>query len=65
MLAGATRTGAHGRLLRLEEQDRSAWDREPIAEADRLVVAALSDNAAEQEFLAERVRSARPRPAVR
>jgi RNA polymerase sigma-70 factor, ECF subfamily len=37
----ATRTDAHGRLLRLEEQDRSAWEREPIAEADRLVVAAL------------------------
>jgi len=38
----ATRTDAHGRLLRIEEQDRSAWDRERIAEADRLVVAALS-----------------------
>ncbi|MGI9097790.1 MAG: RNA polymerase sigma factor [Solirubrobacteraceae bacterium] len=37
----ATRTDAQGRLLRLEEQDRSAWDRERIAEADRLVVAAL------------------------
>jgi RNA polymerase sigma-70 factor (ECF subfamily) len=36
-----TRTDAHGRLLRLEEQDRSAWDRELIAEADQLVVAAL------------------------
>jgi RNA polymerase sigma-70 factor (ECF subfamily) len=32
---------AHGRLLRLEDQDRSAWDRELIAEADRLVAAAL------------------------
>lgn len=38
----ATRTDVYGRLLRLEEQDRSAWDRELIAEADRLVVAALS-----------------------
>ncbi len=38
----ATRTDVDGRLLRLEEQDRSAWDRELIAEADRLVVAALS-----------------------
>jgi RNA polymerase sigma-70 factor (ECF subfamily) len=38
----ATRTNAAGRLLRLEEQDRSRWDRELIAEADRLVVAALS-----------------------
>jgi RNA polymerase sigma-70 factor, ECF subfamily len=37
----ATRTDADGRLLRLEEQDRSAWDRELIAEADRLIVAAL------------------------
>jgi RNA polymerase sigma-70 factor (ECF subfamily) len=37
-----TRTDATGRLLRLEEQDRSLWDREMIAEADRLVVAALS-----------------------
>jgi RNA polymerase sigma-70 factor, ECF subfamily len=37
----ATRTDAHGRLLRLEEQDRAAWDRDLIAEADRLVVAAL------------------------
>ena len=38
----ATRTDPHGRLLRLEDQDRSAWDRALIAEADRLVVAALS-----------------------
>ena len=38
----ATRTDRHGRLVRLEDQDRSAWDRELIAEADRLVVAALS-----------------------
>jgi RNA polymerase sigma-70 factor (ECF subfamily) len=38
----ATRTDAGGRLLRLEEQDRSAWDRDLIAEADRLVVASLS-----------------------
>ena len=37
----ATRTGADGRLLRLEDQDRSRWDRELIAEADRLLVAAL------------------------
>jgi RNA polymerase sigma-70 factor (ECF subfamily) len=37
----ATRTDARGRLVRLEEQDRSAWDRELIAEADRLVVASL------------------------
>jgi RNA polymerase sigma-70 factor, ECF subfamily len=37
-----TRTDALGRLVRLEAQDRSAWDRELIAEADRLVVAALT-----------------------
>jgi RNA polymerase sigma-70 factor (ECF subfamily) len=37
-----TRTDAEGRLLRLEEQDRSLWDRSLVAEADRLVVAALS-----------------------
>jgi len=37
----ATRTDAGGRLLRLEDQDRSAWDRDLVAEADRLVVAAL------------------------
>jgi RNA polymerase sigma-70 factor (ECF subfamily) len=37
----ATRTSADGRLLRLEEQDRAAWDRGLIAEADRLVVSAL------------------------
>jgi RNA polymerase sigma-70 factor (ECF subfamily) len=37
----AARTDADGRLLRLEDQDRSLWDRELIAEADRLVVAAL------------------------
>jgi len=37
----ATRTDARGRLLRLEDQDRTAWDREAIAEGDRLVLAAL------------------------
>jgi RNA polymerase sigma-70 factor (ECF subfamily) len=37
----ATRTDAAGRLLRLEEQDRSRWERTLIAEADGLVVAAL------------------------
>ncbi|TDD80420.1 RNA polymerase sigma factor [Actinomadura rubrisoli] len=45
LLAGharrATRTDEDGRLLLLEEQDRSAWDREAIAEAHELVVAAL------------------------
>ena len=38
----ATRTDAGGRLVRLEHQDRSAWDRALIAEADALIVAALS-----------------------
>jgi RNA polymerase sigma-70 factor (ECF subfamily) len=37
----ATRTDADGRLVRLADQDRSRWDRDAIAEADRLVVAAL------------------------
>ncbi|GGK85037.1 RNA polymerase subunit sigma-24 [Sphaerisporangium melleum] len=45
LLAGharrATRTTADGRLLPLEEQDRSAWDRAAIAEAHDLVVGAL------------------------
>ena len=37
----ATRSGADGRLLRLEEQDRSQWDRGAIAEAHELIVAGL------------------------
>jgi RNA polymerase sigma-70 factor, ECF subfamily len=37
----ATRTDANGRLVRLADQDRAAWDRDAIAEGDRLVVAAL------------------------
>ena len=37
----ATRSDPDGRLLRLEDQDRSLWDRGLIAEADRLVVTAL------------------------
>ena len=37
----ATRTDGSGRLLRLEEQDRSRWDHALIAEADRLVDGAL------------------------
>jgi RNA polymerase sigma-70 factor, ECF subfamily len=37
----ATRTAPDGRLLLLEEQDRSQWDRAAIAEGHRLVVAAL------------------------
>ncbi|MGN9836543.1 RNA polymerase sigma factor [Nonomuraea sp. H19] len=37
----ATRVDAHGRLLRLEEQDRSRWDRAAIAEAHDLIVDGL------------------------
>ncbi|MFL6074246.1 MAG: RNA polymerase sigma factor [Mycobacteriales bacterium] len=37
----ATRTAPDGRLLRLAEQDRSAWDAAAIAEADALVTGAL------------------------
>jgi RNA polymerase sigma-70 factor, ECF subfamily len=37
----ATRTDASGRLLRLEEQDRSLWDRDAIAEAHDLIVDGL------------------------
>ncbi|MEU7836456.1 MULTISPECIES: sigma-70 family RNA polymerase sigma factor [unclassified Nonomuraea] len=37
----ATRTDADGRLLRLEEQDRSRWDRGALAEAHELIVAGL------------------------
>ena len=37
----ATRTDAAGRLLRLEEQDRSQWDRAAIAEAHDLIVGGL------------------------
>jgi RNA polymerase sigma-70 factor (ECF subfamily) len=37
----ATRTGADGRLLRLQEQDRSRWDRTALAEAHELIVAGL------------------------
>ena len=39
----ATRTDEAGRLVRLEDQDRSAWDRAAIARADQLVDAALRD----------------------
>ena len=38
----ATRTDADGRLQRLADQDRTAWDRDAIAEGDRLVLAALA-----------------------
>jgi RNA polymerase sigma-70 factor, ECF subfamily len=37
----ATRIGADGRLLRLQEQDRSLWDRTALAEAQDLIVAGL------------------------
>jgi len=38
----ASRTDADGRLLRLADQDRAAWDRDAIAEAHGLVVASLA-----------------------
>ncbi|WP_341721173.1 DUF6596 domain-containing protein [Micromonospora sp. FIMYZ51] len=37
----ATRTDERGRLLRIEDQDRSAWDRTAIDEGRRLVVEAF------------------------
>jgi len=37
----ASRVDAEGRMLLLEEQDRSGWDRAAIAEGRRLVIAAL------------------------
>lgn len=41
----ATRADDGGRLLRLEEQDRSRWDTSAIAEADDLIVDALRGGA--------------------
>lgn len=38
----STRADADGRLVRLEDQDRSAWDRARIAEADRLIIGSLT-----------------------
>jgi RNA polymerase sigma-70 factor (ECF subfamily) len=40
-----TRTDPAGRMVRLADQDRAAWDRGLIAEADGLIVAALSAGA--------------------
>jgi RNA polymerase sigma factor (sigma-70 family) len=37
----ATRTDAQGRLLRLEDQDRSRWDRSALAEAEELITGCL------------------------
>ncbi|MEV0647573.1 DUF6596 domain-containing protein [Phytomonospora sp. NPDC050363] len=42
----ATRTGPDGRLLPLEEQDRSQWDRAALGEAHGLIVAGLRDGRA-------------------
>ncbi|MFD4691993.1 RNA polymerase sigma factor [Streptomyces sp. NPDC058463] len=47
----ATRTGVDGRLLRLEEQDRSLWDRAALAEAHELLVAARSGGRAGRYLL--------------
>jgi RNA polymerase sigma-70 factor (ECF subfamily) len=41
----ATRTDASGRLLRLEEQDRSAWDRDAINQAHQLILDAFRGGA--------------------
>ncbi|MET8690320.1 sigma-70 family RNA polymerase sigma factor [Streptomyces sp. NPDC004732] len=38
----AARTGPHGELIPLEEQDRTLWDRQAIAEGTELVEEALS-----------------------
>ncbi|HEY6762910.1 MAG TPA: DUF6596 domain-containing protein [Baekduia sp.] len=40
------RADAAGNIIRLEDQDRATWDRALIAEADRLVVGALSGEGA-------------------
>jgi RNA polymerase sigma factor (sigma-70 family) len=37
----ATRIDAAGRLVRLEDQDRSAWDRAALTEADAMIVGCL------------------------
>ena len=37
----ATRVDAEGRLVRLKDQDRSAWDRSALTEADTLIVGCL------------------------
>lgn len=41
----AARTGADGSLIPLEEQDRTLWNRDAIAEGIAIVSAALSDSA--------------------
>jgi len=41
----ATRVSAEGRLLRLEEQDRSRWDHAAMVEAEGLIVGALRSGA--------------------
>jgi RNA polymerase sigma factor (sigma-70 family) len=46
-----TRTDAEGRLLTLEQQDRSRWDAAAIAEARRLTLAALPHPAADRYAL--------------
>jgi RNA polymerase sigma factor (sigma-70 family) len=37
----ATRTGAHGRLVRLQDQDRSQWDQAALAQAHDMIVSCL------------------------
>lgn len=48
----AARTGRHGELIPLDEQDRSLWDRDAIAEGVALVTAALPKRAGEYQLLA-------------
>jgi len=42
MPAGAARTGPEGELIPLQEQDRTLWDREAIAEGTGLIAATLA-----------------------
>ncbi|MGP3634833.1 RNA polymerase sigma factor [Streptomyces sp. 24-1644] len=42
----AARTGPHGELIPLDEQDRTRWDRHAIAEGSALVAEALSEGPA-------------------
>ncbi|WP_331765148.1 sigma-70 family RNA polymerase sigma factor (plasmid) [Streptomyces sp. NBC_01384] len=53
----ATRAGADGRLLRLQEQDRSLWDRAALAEAHELIVAGLRSRRAGRYMLQAAVAS--------
>jgi RNA polymerase sigma factor (sigma-70 family) len=47
----ATRTDAEGRLLRLQDQDRSLWDKAALEEAQGLIVAGLRRSRGERYLL--------------